>query len=63
VWLLAGRWPEQTQAAASFVVGIAIVLVTWRYTRHSEQLVQATQTENEATRERHIHLLEAEAGR
>jgi len=63
VWLLAGRWPEQTQAAASFVVGIAIVLVTWRYTRHSEELVQATQTENEATRERHIHLLEAEEKR
>jgi len=55
-WIAATEWPDQAQAVASMAVGLAVVAVTWLYTRHTADMVKAMWTENESSAARHEQL-------
>jgi len=57
-WVLATKWPSQTQATASIAVGLAIVIVTWEYTGHTANMVKAMQAEHKSADDRHRESLE-----
>lgn len=38
-WMLADRYPDQTQAVSAIALGVAVFWVTWRYTTHTAEMV------------------------